>query len=252
MNELFKELKLYYMDSYYDDFVKSFKAKAPVANEVLQKMAHLELEERKKRNIERRIRESRVGQMKPMKDFDWQWPKKIDRPRVESLLDLKFIDEKQNIILIGAEGVGKTMIGKNLAHLAAAKGKSSLFTSASELAVDLTAAYSAGVFRSRLKRYLRPALLVIDEIGYLSFDNKAADLLFDVVSKRYEKSAIVITTNLGFSEWTKVFPGAACITALIDRLTHHCEILEIDADSYRLKESKQHQREKKNANKPKN
>ena len=112
-------------------------------------------------------------------------------------------------------------------------------SSASELTLNLTSAYSAGIYRSRLRRYLRPSLLVIDELGYLSFDNKAADILFEVISKRYENSSVIITSNLAFNKWGNIFPGATCVTALVDRLTHHCDILTIEADSFRVKESKE-------------
>ena len=165
--------------------------------------------------------------------------KKIDRHLVERLLGLDFIDGARNAILIGSQGVGKSMIAKNIAHLAASKGMSSLFVSASDLTADLNAAQKIGIYRARQRRYLKPRLLIVDEIGYLSFDAQAADILFDVVTKRYEKSSIIFTTNLAFNDWGKIFPNATCIAALIDRFTHHCDIVSIEGESYRLKEANQ-------------
>jgi DNA replication protein DnaC len=239
-----KKLRLIYLVEHLDDFLTSHhKNSSPFA--ILKSLTEAEIDFRKKRSLERLLRASKVTRLKPMSDFDWNWPRKIDRPLIENLLRLNFIEEKSNVIIIGAEGVGKSMIAKNLAHLAAANGKSSLFTSASAVTSDLAMAQGAGVLQSRLKRYIKLDLLVIDELGYLSFDSKGADLLFEVISKRHEERSTIITTNLAFNQWNTIFPGATCIRALIDRVTHRAEITTIDADSYRLKESKQFQQRKK-------
>jgi DNA replication protein DnaC len=243
MNELIldhlKKLQLNYLVQNFDDFVSSFKRNKDVALSIITKVCELEIQQQQKRNLERRLRESKVGRFKPMADFDWNWPKKIDRPAIERLFDLKFIEEGRNVVIIGPPGVGKTMIAKNLAYSAAVSGNSSLCCGASDLVNDLNSALSAQIYKSRLNRFVRRGLLVIDEFGYLSFNNKAADLLYKVISKKYEKNSLIITTNLAFDKWGTVFPGATCVSALIDRLTHRCELITIDADSYRLKESKE-------------
>jgi len=236
-----KDLKLYYLQQNLDDFASSFKTRRDLCLRIIENICEREIDEKKRRNLERRVREVRVGSFKPISDFDWDWPKFIERNRIEELLELGFVGEKKNAVIMGPQGVGKTMIAKNIAHLAATSGKTSLFTTASELVIDMRSAYSSGIYRSRLRKYLRPSLLVIDELGYLSFDHKAADILFEVISKRYENSSVIITSNLAFNKWGSIFPGATCTTALVDRLTHHCEILTIDADSFRVRESKENE-----------
>lgn len=231
-------LKLQFLKEGYRSFVSSFAEHAKTAEQVLEKLVENELSHRSQKSYEKRIREAKIGQFKPMQDFDWQWPRKINRALLEELLRLEFIDKHENVVIIGPVGVAKSMIAKNLAHLAACSGKSSLFVSASEMVSDLSYKQSAEVIRQRQRKYLRSDLLIIDELGYLSYDAKSADILFDCVAKRYERKSIIVTTNLAFSQWASVFPSASCISALLDRLTHRCHILEIDADSYRNRESR--------------
>ena len=133
--------------------------------------------------------------------------------------------------------LGKTMIAKNIAHAAILAGQSALFVSASEMLLDLSKQDTARGLEGRLRHYAAPHVLICDEIGYLSYDNSAADLLFQIVSRRYEKRPTVLTTNLAFASWNTVFPNAACATALIDRLTHHSEIISIEGESYRKREA---------------
>jgi DNA replication protein DnaC len=173
-----------------------------------------------------------------MSDFDWDWPKKIDRSAVESALALDFLRDTRNVVLVAPQGLGKTMIAKNIAHQAVLQGHSVLFVTAAELLLDLAAQEFARAVDRRLKHYARVQLLVVDEIGYLSYDNRNADLLFQALSMRYEKKSIVLTTNLAFADWTTIFPNAACATALIDRVVHHADILSVEGDSYRLREAR--------------
>ena len=164
---------------------------------LLEEMAQMEAVEKARRSLERRLRTARIGRFKPLADFDWDWPKKIDRPLIEQALTLDFIRQGRNLILLGANGLGKTM------------------------------------------KYARPALLCIDEIGYLSYDTHAADLLYEVVNRRYEQRSIIVTTNRAFKDWNAVFPNATSIVSLLDRLTHHAEITLIEGQSYRRRESEQ-------------
>jgi len=172
-----------------------------------------------------------------MADFDWNWPKKIERDAVERVLSLGFLERAENVVLVAPQGLGKSMIAKNIAHAAVLAGHSALFVSASDLLLDLSKQDTARGLERRLQHYARPQLLVCDEIGYLSYDNHAADLLFQIVSRRYERKPIVLTTNLAFSDWNVALPNAACATALIDRLTHHAEIIAIEGESYRKREA---------------
>lgn len=194
---------------------------------------------RAQRGLERRLRQARLGTFKPLADFDWTWPKKIDRAQIEDLLRLQWLKETTNIVLAGPNGVGKTMIAKTLAHQAVLAGATVRFLTASELLNTLAEQDSSTSLRRKLSLFTRPRLLVIDELGYLSYDTRHADLLFEVVSRRYENKPIVLTTNKPFSQWGEVFPNAASVVTLVDRLVHQCEVVSIEGDSYRLKESKE-------------
>ena len=195
--------------------------------------------ERKQRSLERRIRYSGIKRFKPMADFDWDWPKQIDRAHVEDLFSFRFINEKANVILVGPNGIGKSMIAKNLAHQALLLGHTVLFTTAANMLGDLVTKDTSTALQRRLHRYCRPELLVVDEVGYLSYDNRHADLLFEVITRRYREKPTIITTNKIFSEWGDVFPNAACVVTIIDRLVHNSEIVEVKGDSYRLKEARE-------------
>ncbi len=203
---------------------------------LLAELARLEAEERGRRSLQRRLANARIGRFKPMADFDWNWPRRIDRPLIERAFELDFIAEARNLVLLGANGLGKTMIAKNLAYAAVLAGHSALFRTASELLDDLNSD-SPALLRRRIKKYARPALLCIDEVGYLSYDSRAADLLYEVVNRRYERGSIVVTTNRAFKDWNAVFPNATSIVSLLDRLTHHSEATVIEGQSYRKRES---------------
>ena len=204
---------------------------------LLETLVRAELDARARQRVERRLKEARIGRFKAMADFEWAWPKQIHRPSVERVLTLDFVTKRENTILVAAQGLGKTMLAKNLVHDAVLAGHSARFITASDLILDLTAQETARGLDRRLRAYARPALLCIDEIGYLSYDAHAADLLFQVVSRRYEQKSIVLTTNLAFKEWNTIFPNASCAVALIHRLTHHAEILTIEGESYRKREA---------------
>lgn len=200
--------------------------------------------ERRRRSLERRIRTARIGRFKLIADFDWTWPRKIDRAAVDELLTLRFIDEAANAVLVGPNGVGKSMIAKNVAHRALMRGYTVRFTTASAMLNDLASQDGASAFKRRLRHYCSPQLLVVDEVGYLSYDNRYADLLFEVVTQRYLLRPLLITTNRVFAEWGEVFPNASCVVTLVDRLVHRSEIIPVDAESYRLKEAKERAQQK--------
>ena len=210
----------------------------------------IEQTERQRRSLVRRLRDAKLGIYKPLADFDWQWPRRIDQPLYNELLGGDFIAEATNVVLVGPNGVGKSMLAKNLVHYAVINGASARFVTASDMLHDLAAQDSSAALSRRLKRYTLPHILAIDEIGYLDYDNRYADLLFEVVTRRYQLRPIIVTTNRAFAQWNEIFPNAACVVTLIDRLVHHCEILPIEADSYRLKEA-QERAEQRKATRPK-
>jgi DNA replication protein DnaC len=217
----------------------------------LPELLRIEEAERKRRSLDRRLRRARIGALKAMPDFDWTWPTKIDRSAIEELFQLSFIDEGANAVFVGPNGVGKSMILKNLAHHALVRGHTVRFTTASDMLAELAGHDSSIALARSMRRFVLPRLLCIDEVGYLSYNNRYADLLFEVVTRRYDtKRPILVSTNKAFSEWAEVFPHAACTVTLVDRLVHRAEIIEIEGESYRLKEAKE-RTEKKKAARPK-
>jgi DNA replication protein DnaC len=223
------------------DCVEDFLARAAKGRlsprQIVDEIVRLEQTEGAKRSLERRLQRSRIGRFKPIADFDWSWAKKIERDVIERALSLDFLEDGRNFVLLGANGLGKTMIAKNLAYQAAVAGYSVLFVTAAELLDDLRTEVAQSTFRRKLARYASPQLLVIDEVGYLSYDHHAADLLYKVVDRRYEKKPIVLTTNLAFRDWNTVFPNATSIATLLDKLTHHADVTLLEGNSYRVHES---------------
>lgn len=220
-----------------DDLIARATQKRWGPTELLEHVVRTELDDRSRRSLERRTKRSRIGAFKPIADYDWAWPKTIERDDIEHVLGLDFIDQARNVVLIAAQGLGKTMIAKNIAHAAVQAGHTVLFTTAAQMLLDLGGQDSARGLERRLKYYSGVGVLVCDEIGYLSYDNRNADLLFQVISRRYEKKSLVLTTNLAFSDWPSVFPNASCVTAMIDRIIHHAEIINIEGESYRRREA---------------
>jgi len=205
----------------------------------VESMLQWEEEERARRSLERRLRDAHIGRFKPLCDFDWVWPKRCDRAAVEELISLDFLKEATNVVLAGPNGVGKSTLARNIAHHAVVHGHTVLFTTAGQLLGELAALDSDSALRRRLRHYAAPTLLAIDEVGYLSYSNRHADLLFELISRRYESKSTLVTTNRPFAEWSEVFPNAACVVSLVDRLVHNAEIITIEGESYRLKEARE-------------
>ena len=198
-----------------------------------------EEQERARRGLERRLKRARLSAFKPLADFDWSWPKKIDRTQIEDLCALDWLASATNVVLVGGNGLGKTLIAKNLAHQAVLAGATVRFLTASELLNTLADQTTSVSLQRKLAFFCRPQLLVIDEVGYLSYDSRHADLLFEIVSRRYLQRPILLTTNKPFAEWGEVFPNATSVVTLVDRLVHKSEIVAIEGESYRNKESKE-------------
>lgn len=207
--------------------------------QIFEELARIEIAAKVRRSAQRRLDRSRIGRFKPMADFDWNWPKKIDRDAIELALALDFVKDTQiarNFVLIGSNGLGKSMIAKNIAYQAATAGYSVLFMTAAEI-IETLDTHSPEALRRKIARLAQPQLLVIDEVGYLSYDHHAADLLYKVIDRRYERRSVVITTNLAFKDWNTVFPNATSIATLLDKLTHHADVTLIQGESYRVHES---------------
>jgi len=225
-----KQIGLCALPTQLDDFLARVTKARCSPHQILEELARTESTERSRRSLERRLRISGIKRFKPMADFDWSWPTKIERDIIERALTLDFLGETRNLILVGRNGLGKTMIAQNIAHAAVLAGHTVLFRSAAALLEELHRQSPEGR-RAKLRTYTNVGLLCIDEVGYLSFDDKA------VVNRRYERKPVVLTTNRPFKEWNEVFPNATCIVTLLDRLLHHADVTAIEGDSYRRRES---------------
>ena len=208
--------------------------------EVVEQLVVLEQRERDARNLTSRTKRATIGAMKPIDRFDWSFPRVIDRPGYENLLTLGFAAAGHNVLFRGPSGVGKTTLAQNLGQSALEKGKSVCFSTVNAALADLLKQESLPAVERRMKRYTTADLLILDELGYLPCDARSGDLLYSIISRRHERVSTVITTNLAFKNWGTVFPGAACVVALVDRFTEHLHIVDIEGDSYRQRASPTH------------
>lgn len=191
---------------------------------------------RRERSIRRRIKLARFPVVKTLEQFRWNWPGSINRAAVQNLFRLKFIDDKSNVIMLGGVGLGKTHLATALGYAACLEGRSVLFTTAVDAINTLSAAQAANRLKSELKRYLAPSLLCLDELGFLPIDKRGADLLFQIISLRYEQGSMVITSNRAYRDWPGIFNNDSTLTsAILDRLLHHAETIVIEGKSYRMK-----------------
>ncbi len=205
--------------------------------EYLRRLVEGEYCERRQRAIERRLKAARFPVLKTLEQFRWDWPKKINRLQVQNLFRLEFLAQKANVVLLGNVGLGKTHLATALGYAACQEGYSVLFADAISVINDLSSAQKRGLLKRQLKKYLAPEILLLDELGYLPIDQHGADLLFQVISQRYERGSIVLTTNKPFKQWASVFNNDSTIaSAVLDRLLHHAETVVIEGTSYRMKD----------------
>jgi len=231
------ELRLPWIRDNFEPLVAQALRDKPGPAEFLQRLLEGEIHQRSDRATQRRIAEARFPVLKTLEGFDWTWPKGLHRPLVEDLFRLRFIPDKRNVILLGGCGLGKTHLATALGYQACLKGQRVLFATAVEIVNHLLAAQTDHRLKTEMKRYLRPELLILDELGYIPLDKHGADLLFQVVSQRYEQGSIVLTTNKAFSEWPSIFHNDATVTsAILDRLLHHADALVLTGSSYRMKQ----------------
>jgi DNA replication protein DnaC len=230
-------LKLVSVQQHYADLASEAAQKQWTHVDYLARLIELEATRRQELSVQRRIAAARFPCVKTLDQFDWNWPKKINRTQIQNLFRLAFLPEKTNVIFIGGVGLGKSHLACALGYAACQAGHSVLFTTAVDIINTLTAAQAACRLKAELKRFLAPDILCIDEVGYLPIDKTGADLLFQVISQRYEHGSIVLTTNQAYKHWAKIFNNDSTLTsAVLDRLLHHAETVIIEGKSYRMKD----------------
>ena len=235
--DMLKTLQMIYPLENFEALTREAGQRAWSHQAYLDRLLEGECQRREINGIARRIKNARFPVPKALEGFDWNWPKKINRPQVQNLLRLAFLEEHVNAIFVGGVGLGKTHLATALGREACEKGHTVLFTTAVDIVNTLGAAQIARNLRQELKRYTRPDLLIIDELGYLPIDKLGGDLLFQVFSDRYERGSVVITTNKIYKHWSSIFNNDATLTsAVLDRLLHHAETLLIEGPSYRMKD----------------
>jgi len=204
----------------------------------LLRLAERELNDREKRAAERRIKQAKFPVLKTLDTFDFKAQPSLNEKLIRELASGDYIDRKENVLLVGNSGTGKTHVGCGLAFTACTQGKKVRFYTVSDLVTQLTEAREERQLQRMLKQLERHDLLVLDELGYVPFSQTGAELLFEVISRAYERVSLIVTTNLPFEQWTEVCGSERLTGAILDRLTHHVHILEANGESYRLKQSK--------------
>jgi DNA replication protein DnaC len=231
------ELKLGYIAEHYKEILDEAARRNTPMLDVLIQLFGGQAAARRDNALARRVRVARLPAMKRLEDYDFAFPKKIAKQKLLRLFDCQFVETFGCAVLIGATGVGKTHLLTALGYAASEKGISVRFTRVIDMINVLTTAQQNGMLERKLKEYVRPQLLLLDELGYLPIDKRGADLMFQVVASRYETGSIVISTNRVFKEWGQIFDvDNTLATAMIDRLMHHGEAILIQGDSYRTKD----------------
>ena len=230
-------LQLHHIQSHYQVFASQAAEQPRSHLDYLAQLVEGEASMRENRSIERRIKNARFPVLKSLDDFQWNWPKKINRPQIQNLFRLAFVATQTNIVLIGNVGVGKTHLAIALGHAACLNGHSVLFTTAVDIINTLAAAQAVGQLKREFHRYLKPAILIVDELGYLPIDKHGADLLFQIISQRYERAPTVITSNRAYKHWSQIFNNDSTLTsAILDRVLHHADTVIIEGPSFRMKD----------------
>jgi DNA replication protein DnaC len=229
-------LKLPFMAQHYNELAQQAATKQWSHLDYLTTLTQGEADLRRDRATHNRIRQARFPVIKTLDQFRWDWPTVINRMQVQNHFSLGFIKDKGNLIYLGGVGLGKTHLATALGYTACLQGYSVLFTSAIDVINTLSASKTSGRLKQELKKYTKPSLLILDELGYLPIDKAGADLLFQVISLRYEQGSIMITSNRAYKEWPKIFNNDSTLTsAILDRLLHHAETVVIEGKSFRMK-----------------
>ena len=237
LTEVLRRLNLTTIAQHYEDLGREAAREGLCHVEYLRRLAEAEAAARYERSVQRRTKAARLPVLKTLEQFNWSWPKKINRTQVQDLFRLRFVEQNTNVVFIGGVGLGKTHFALALAHSTCLNNVPTLSAQAVEIVNTLSAAQATNTLSKALKTYVAPRLLVVDELGYLPMDKRGADLIFQVISARYERGSTVITTNTVYKQWARIFNNDATLTtAILDRLVHHCETITIEGKSYRMKD----------------
>ena len=236
MNDLFKLLHLKYVEKHLPDLLEQARLHSLTYEAFLRRVLTTEIEGRKATASHHREKAAKLPVRKTLEEFDFAFQPTVSSRLLWELAELSFLKTHSNIVFLGPPGVGKTHLAISLSVKALEAGYSVLFTTLSDLALDLAAAPHPSLVSKRLRRYLTPRLLVIDEIGYTKLAEEQANALFELVRDRYEQGSTILTSNTSFSEWGHLLGNEVLATALLDRLLHHAEVISIPGKSFRMKD----------------
>jgi DNA replication protein DnaC len=237
LTQQLKTLYLSFVAEHYQGLADEAARQQWTTVQYLAQLIEGESQRRQERQIVRRVAAARFPIIKTLEQFSWTWPKKVNQAQVQNLFRLAFLKDQASVVFIGGVGLGKTHLATALGHAVCLQGHTVLFATAIEAINTLSAAQAQSRLKHELKKFLAPTLLVLDELGYLPIDKTGADLLFQIISGRYEKGSTVITTNQPYKNWARIFNNDATITsAVLDRLLHHNETVLMEGKSYRMKD----------------
>lgn len=228
-------LKLNGIEVNIKDYLKQIERKEKTVLQALCELTDIEMVIKQERAIQGCVKVANFPFMKTLDDFEFAFQPSINREEIYGFERLDFLENKENILFIGSPGVGKTHLSVAIGVEAAKNRKSTYFVNCHELILDLEEAQKENRLEKRLKHYAHYRLLIIDEVGFLPMDSEGSKLLFQLISRRYEKNSTIVTTNIELSHWTEIFGDPVMANAILDRLLHHCEIVHIVGDSYRLR-----------------
>jgi DNA replication protein DnaC len=237
LHQQLDSLKLPLIKDQYNELAQTTAQQSWSHVEYLGRLVDAQYQQRLQRTIQHRIKAARFPVLKTLEQFHWDWPKKINRLQIQNLFRLEFLTQKANVILLGTVGLGKSHLATALGYAACQESHTVLFANAIDAINHLSAAQKKSALKIELRKYLRPELLILDEIGYLPIDQHGADLLFQIISQRYERGSIVLTTNKPFKQWASIFNNDSTVaSAVLDRLLHHADLVVLEGPSYRMKD----------------
>ena len=235
IKELLKEFKLPDISRSYEEEIEKSLQNNISYREFLYNLLKIEEEGKFNRLKERNLKAAKFENFKTIDDFNFDYPETNILSKIKNLEDLSFVDKGENVVFIGPPGVGKSHLSTALGIKACEKGKKVLFINANDLMDELFVDISMGRLKQKFKKLAKIDLLIIDEMGYLKMDKERESIFFQLVRQRYEKKSLIITTNLPFNKWDQIFSSTAAATAVLDRLLHHCHVISIAGDSFRVK-----------------